>query len=179
MKLITIIITAAIVLTSASCASAKKVKANKGEQEIEQLCNLTTDETAYFGNGVAESTDMQMAKDKATTAARAEIAEGLKMSIERFSKRFRSDINDEVDQKFEDELQAITVHTLTGSSVVCNRVVKADNGKYRAYVSVKLPKEVVVEAIKEAVKEKAKATLDERQKEFEEAIRQTITKSAE
>lgn len=172
-----IILLAALTVTSA-CASAKKVKPNKGETEVEQLCNYVTDQTTYYGNGIAESTDMQMAKDKATAAARAQIAEALKVSIERFAKQYRVDINDVTDTKFEDSLQTITLQTLSGSTEVCSRIVRTDNGKYRAYVSIGLPKEEVVNAIRETVKNSdSQQTLDQRQEEFEKSITDNIVNS--
>lgn len=177
MKLFSAIILATAIIASSACASAKKNKANKGETDITQLCNFTTDENDFYGNGVAESTDMQMAKDKAITAARAQVANALKVSVEQFTKRFRSDVNDELDQKTEDSLQSITVQTMSGCTVVCERVVRAENGKYRAYVSVKLPKQKVIDAAKEVVKKDTKKTLDEREAEFDKAIRETITNS--
>lgn len=173
MKLITTIMLSMLVLTSIACASAKKYATNSGEQEVQQLCNYTTDETDFYGNGIAESTDMQMAKDKATTAARAQVANTIKMSMEQYTKRFRSDVNDELDQKTEDSLQAITVQTLSGCSVVCERVVRAENGKYRAYVSVKLPKQPMIDAVKEQLKKDTRKSLDEREAAFEKSIRES------
>lgn len=178
MKFITAIILSAGILATSACASAKKPKANKGENEIEQLCNYVTDETAYYGNGIGESTDMQMAKDKATAAARAEIAEAVKISLERFTKRFRSDRDNTAEQKFEDSMQTITVQTMAGTSIICSRVVRAENGRYRAYVSVKLPKETVVNAVKDAVvKNEPGKSLDERQQDFDNSIREEIINS--
>ncbi len=172
-----IILLAALTVTSA-CASAKKVKPNKGETEVEQLCNYVTDQTAYYGNGIGESSDMQMAKDKATAAARAQIAEQLKVSIERFAKQYRVDVNDIAETKFEDNLQTITVQTISGSAEVCSRIVRTDNGKYRAYVSVVLPKEEVINAIRETVKSSGDAqSIDQRQAEFEKSISNNIINS--
>ncbi len=173
MKLITAIMLSMLVLTSTACASAKKSATNAGEQEVQQLCNYYTDETDFYGNGIAESTDMQMAKDKAATAARSQVAKTIKMSLEQYTKRFRSDVNDELDQKTEDSLQAITVQTLSECTIVCERVVRAENGKYRAYVSVKLPKQPVFDAAKEQLKKDTKKTLDEREEEFEKSIRES------
>ncbi len=177
MRLITVALLSVTVLASTTCASAKKTKANQGEQEMEQLCNYYTDETDFYGNGIAESTDMQMAKDKALTAARAQVANSVKMSIEQYSKRFRSDMNDELDQKTEDSLQQITVQTLSGCSVVCERVVRAENGKYRAYVSVKLPKQPMIDAVKEQLKKDTRKSLDEREAAFEKSIRESMKNS--
>lgn len=178
MKLTSLILVIAAFVASTSCASAKKVKANKGEKEIEQLCNYTTDQTAYYANGVAESTDMQMAKDKAATLARAEMAQNIKVSVERFNKMYRIDTNGEMSSKLEDEVQTITMQTIEDSDIVCSRYVKLDNGKYRAYVSVKLLKKAVEDAIRETLKKDAKELLDQYQKQFEQAINEAITNSS-
>lgn len=176
MKLTTAIIVIAGILASTSCASAKKTKANKGEKEIEQLCNYATDETAYYCNGIAESSDMQMAKDKAVAAARAELAENLKISVERFAKQYRIDTNADAGIKFEDSLQTITLQTISDSHIVCSRFTKLDSGKYRAYVTVKLSKKTVEESIRETIKKDAKELLDQYQKEFEKAIEEAVVK---
>lgn len=178
MKSIPAIILIAVLTLTSACASAKKVKPNKGETEIQQLCEYVTDQTNYYGNGVGESTDMQMAKDKATAAARAQIAEALKVSVERFAKQYRSDLNGIADTKFEDSLQTITIQTLSGSTEVCSRIVRTDTGRYRAYVSVALPKEEVVNAIRETVKSSGETqSIDQRQAEFEKSINGNIINS--
>lgn len=178
MKLSTAFILATVILASSACASAKKPKANKGESEITLLCDYTTDETAFYANAVEESTNMQMAKDKAALAARAEIAQAVKMSIETFTQQYRNDENAEAQQKTDNSMQSITVQTMSGCIIVCNRIVRTDSGKYRAYVSMKLPKDDVVNAIREALaKDDASKSLDQRQAEFEKAIQNAIIKS--
>lgn len=177
MKLLSIISLAAIAILSTNCSSAKSPKANKGEQEIVQLCNYTTDETTFYANGVAESTDMQMAKDKAAESARAQLSATLKVAIESFTKRYRYEVNDVLEQKTEDRLQLLTVSTLQNSSVCCERVVKTENGKYRAYVSVALPKNVVVESLKRLAEKELRLSLDERQKAFDKIAEEEIAKA--
>ncbi len=177
MKLYSILTIVAMATALTCCSANKKTKANKGEQEIVQLCSYSTDETTFYGNGVAESTDMQMAKDKATTSARAEISATLNIAVENFVKRYRTDTNDTLDQKTEDRLQTLTIQTLANSTVCCERVVRAENGKYRAYVSVALPKTVVADAAKRAMAEQKEATLDDRASAFDKIVEQEIVKA--
>lgn len=177
MKLYSIIAVVAITAALTCCSASKKVKPNKGEQEIVQLCNYSTDETTFYGNGIAESTDMQMAKDKATISARAQISSTLNIAVENFVKRYRTDTNDTLDQKTEDRLQTLTIQTLTNSTVCCERIVRAENGKYRAYVSVALPKAVVVDAAKKAMAQEKEASLDDRASAFDKIVEQEIVKA--
>lgn len=176
MKHYTILTIAAALCISLSCCSASK-KANKGEKEITQLCSYTTDDNNFYGNGIAESTDMQMAKDKAITSARAQISASLNLAVENFVKRYRIDSNDVLDQRTEDRLQTLTIQTLSGTKVVCERIVRAENGRYRAYVSVSLPKQTVVEAAKEAMEKEKGADFDSRMADFDKIAEQEIVKA--
>jgi len=178
MKLYTVIAIAATLSTALTCCSASKnVKSNADETEIVQLCNYTTDEQTFYANGIAESTDMQMAKDKAVLSARAQISSALNLAVENFVKRYRTDTNDVLDQKTEDRLQTLTIQTLTNSTIVCERVTRTDTGKYRAYVSVALQKKAVIDAAKKAMAEEKEANLDTRMAEFDKIAEQEIIKA--
>lgn len=177
MKLYTVVAIAATLSVALTCCSASKNQTNSDEKEIVQLCNYTTYDQTFYANGIAESTDMQMAKDKAISSARAQISASLNLAVENFVKRFRTDTNDVLDQKTEDRLQTLTIQTLTGSSLVCERLVRTDTGKYRAYVSVALPKQAVIDAAKKALDDEKKANLDTRMAEFDKIAEQEIIKA--
>ncbi|MDD2960600.1 MAG: hypothetical protein PHR45_00765 [Muribaculaceae bacterium] len=155
--------------------NAKKDKTNSnGEVEIVQLCNFHTDEVDYFANGIAESSDMQMTKDKAINAARAELANMLTVSVENFTKRYRRDVNDQLDQKTEDRLQLATNQTIRGSLVICDKLTRTNTGKYRAYVTVKLSKTAVTEAIKSTILENEELKLNFDQAQFDKVADEAI-----
>lgn len=138
-----------------SCGGSKKnVKsANSDEVEVTQLCQYMTDDENYYANSVAESTDMQMAKDKAINSARAEIASTIEAYLEQFVKRYRKDVNATLDEKTEDRLEILVKQILNSSTVVCDRMTRTNTGKYRAYISVKLNKSGVKEALKKGIME--------------------------
>ena len=163
----------------ASCGSTKQQMTNAGEVEIEQLCHYTTDDNFFYANGVAESSDMQMAKDKAINSARAEIAASLKISVENFVKRYRRDVNDQLEQKTEDRLQTITKEKLNSSNVVCDRLTRTETGKYRAYVSVGLGKAAIKEAWEQTLKEVKENKLDFNQQEFDKIADAAIAEASE
>ncbi|HIZ25574.1 LPP20 family lipoprotein [Barnesiella sp. An55] len=176
MKAIKLLLISLGVISLASCSSTKQA-ANSGEQEVEQLCHFLTSEEYFYANATAESTDMQMAKDKAVNSARASIASSISTAVENFSKRYRNDINTELNEKTEERLQLITKQTLSGSTIVCDRIVRTADGKYRAYISVGLSKTEITDAIEKAILEDEKLKLDYQQAQFDKVADETIAKS--
>lgn len=154
----------------ASCASGKKstvAQANSDEVEVTQLCHKLTDSENFYANAIAESSDMQMAKDKAINSARAEISATLSVVVESFTKRYRKDVNDSLEQKTEDRLELLVKQTLANSAVDCERVTRTNQGKYRAYVTVKLVKKEVADALEKAILEDKELKLNFDQSQFD------------
>lgn len=157
-------------IVMASCASGKKStapKANSDEVEVTQLCHKLTDSENFYANAVAESSDMQMAKDKAINSARAEIGATLSVVVESFTKRYRKDVNDQLEQKTEDRLELLVKQTLANSTVDCDRVTRTTAGKYRAYVTVKLVKKEIADALEKAILEDKELKLNFDQSQFD------------
>ncbi len=160
---------ASCLVLMASCASGKKSapQGNSDEVEVVQLCHKITDNETYYANAIAESTDMQMSKDKAINSARAEISAALSVFVESFTKRYRQDYNDQLEQKTEDKLELAVKQTLSGSSVDCERVTRTNTGKYRSYVTVKLAKKEITDALEKAIFEDEKLKLNFDQTQFD------------
>ncbi len=178
MKTIKLTLMALCVLSLTCCTSAKQaLVSNNNEVEIEQLCHYTTDENNFYANASAVSTDMQMAKDKAISAARVEIANTMSIVVENFVKRYRKDVNDQLDQKTEDRLQTITKETLSGSTVICDRLTRTADGKYRSYISVKLPKKEVKDSIEKVLRENNVLKLETDQTNFDKIADAEIAKA--
>ncbi|HJG89437.1 hypothetical protein [Barnesiella viscericola] len=177
MKAIKLFMISLGVISLASCSSAKQATVNNGEQEIEQLCHFLTNEEYFYANATAESTDMQMAKDKAVNSARAAIAASISTAVENFSKRYRNDVNNELNEKTEERLQILTKQTISGSTVVCDRIVRTVDGKYRSYISVGLSKNQITDAIERAIMEDEKLKLDYQQAQFDKVADAEITKA--
>lgn len=161
---------ASIVLLTA-CSSGKSVtKPNDDEVELNTLCNYQTDAENYYANSVAESSDRQMAKDKAIAAARAELSSNLSIAVEQVIKRYRQDVNGNLNEKFEDRLVTITQATLVNSTVICDRMTRTNTGKYRSYITVHLSKKEVAEAIKNAIRQNTELQIDADSAEFDKYV---------
>ncbi len=165
----------------ASCSSSKTTavpQVNNDEVEINQLCYQKTDDENLFANAVAQSTDMQMAKDKAINSARAEIATATEAIVDRFIKRYRKDVNEILDQKEEDRLQIAVKQTLVYSVIDCERITRTTDGKYRGYATVKLSKKGIKDALEKGVLENKELKLNFDQSQFDK-IADDAMKAAE
>ena len=169
----------AIVGAMTACSSSKGAvaKPNSDEVEVTQLCHSLTDEEAFYANAIAESSDAQMAKDKAVASARAEIAANLQAAVENFSKRYRKDVNDQLDAKVEDRLQILVKQNLKGSTFTCDRITRTNTGKYRAYTTVKLSKKEIEETIERGLLEDKELKLNFDQAQFDKVADEEIAKA--
>lgn len=175
MKLFNFISIAALCIFMCSCSSNKNTpKPNKDEREISQLCHYVTDNEYFYANAFAESTDRQMAKDKAIATARAELSATLSTVVDSFSKRYRKTANGGIQPKTEDRLILTSKTTLKESIIICDRITQTKDNTFRAYVTIQLSKADVSEAIKAAILEDEESKVNFSQKEFDKSIDESL-----
>jgi hypothetical protein len=102
--------------------------------------NYARDTTAIYGKGTALSSDMQTSIDKANTIASAELAGFLERKVESYRTylvREESGSN-QADLNFQSATKMIVSQALQGTEEHFRKIYKED-GKYRAYLVLKLP----------------------------------------
>ncbi len=104
--------------------------------------NIPQDPNYLFAANSQTSQDMQLAVDKATEGARADIARQLQTKVEGLQKRFTEETGTGSDaqllQMFTQAEKTVVDETLTGSTVKNQKIVK-DGSMWRAYVLVQYP----------------------------------------
>ncbi|MBN1302668.1 MAG: LPP20 family lipoprotein [Melioribacteraceae bacterium] len=121
------------------CSSA----ATTTEGDIPEWYLETYQDPNYlFATSSATSKDLQLAVDKATTDARADIGRQLELKLEGLQKRFQEEVgvaeNSTLLEQFSTATKTVVSQTLTGSSV-SKKDVQRDDEIYRAYVLVQYP----------------------------------------
>ena len=179
-KLTMILLGAALVIGTASCGSKKKTvnpTLAPGEVEIVQYCTgpeYMTDATHFRANGTGLSTDRQVAKDKALVAARAELATEINATIKRVTDRYNSSYNlgedDETRGKFQDLVRQVVSQSLNGSVVICDKLTRNDQGKYRSYVCVELKGEDFANNLKNGISKDEKLRTDYEYEKFKKVF---------
>jgi hypothetical protein len=147
----------AAVVFSTGCGSSQTVlpKTDVGDMP-EWFTTPPSDPDFLFGAKTETSTDMQMAVDKATTAARADISRQLEVKMQGLEKQFKEEVgtgdNTTFLGQFTQATKSVTSQTLTGSKVKQNKILK-DGNKFRAYVLVEYPIGAANKALMEKIKQ--------------------------
>ena len=101
-----------------------------------------TDASYLFATATMTSRDMQMAIQKAETAARADLAQEMETRLGSLTKQFQEEVglneDSELMQQFTSATKLVTKQTLVGSRTDQKKVVP-EKGIYRAYVLMSLP----------------------------------------
>lgn len=125
------------------CGSSKVELPKTDQGDVpEWFLNPPSDPDFLFGAKTETSMDMQMAIDKAVTAARADISRQLEVKMEAMEKQFKEEVgtgeNTTFLSQFTQATKSITSQTLTGSKIKQQKIVN-DGTKKRAYVLVEYP----------------------------------------
>ncbi len=172
-KLTAIILVAGLAILN-SCSSSLRNNCSPPEWFFKH----PTDPNHFFAVKTAISTDMQLAKDKATADARGEISKQTAAHVKTFEKKFTEEVggvkNAEVNQHFLNVIKIVSKTTLVGSKVTESKVCNENNG-YRAYVLVEYPIGAANKALVEQIKKDKllyeRFRSNEAYKELEEATK--------
>lgn len=168
-----------VVLLLVGCGSSKVDLPKTDLGDIpEWYLNPPSDPNYIFAVSTETSRDLQMAVDKATTGARADIARQVEVKMSGLEKQFKEEIGSGEDSQllsqFTQATKTVTNQTLTGSKVKEKKVVK-DGSSYRAYVLAEYPIGAANVALMDALKKqnelytrfRSSQTFDELEKEIE------------
>lgn len=142
MKKLILLLVPAMAVAIIGCGGSKSLQ-SAGTGDIPQwYMNPPQDPNYLFAANTQSSQDMQLAIDKATEAARADIGRQMQVKIEGLQKRFSEETGTGNDaqllQMFTQAEKTVVSTTLQGSSVKQQKIVK-DGSLWRAYVLVQYP----------------------------------------
>lgn len=131
-----------LTVTLFSCGGNKQLSQTKEGDIPEWYLNPPSDPNYIFVPKTATSKDMQLAVDKATTDARAEVGRIVETKIEALQKKFDEEVgvaeNSTLLQQFTSASKTVVSTSLSGSQVKKKEVLK-DGETWRAYVLVEYP----------------------------------------
>ena len=181
-------ILAAIILVLAfnACKSSKKAikPTDMGETLVEQYCTGSEYQSSkdYFrANGVAESMDQSVAKQKALTNARTLLAQQIQLTVKNVTDNYNKSVEgnnvEDLEERFETMTREVTNQTLTGTKIICDKLTKTKEGNYKSYIAIELGGDEIANAMRQRLSsdkmlkidydyEKFKKTFDEEMKKF-------------
>ena len=136
---------AAFMLVGCAAKEPTKISAPATDKMIKQLPSWfleppTTDKF-IFAAGTATSRDIQLAKDKASQAARLEIAKSLETQFTSLTKRFQEEVGTELEAQYLDQFTQATkevINTTLVGVTIDQTEMRNEEGVFRCYILVKL-----------------------------------------
>lgn len=168
------------------CSGTKSLQATDTGDVPDWFTNVPKDPNFLYGAKTATSQDLQLALDKASTDARAEIARQVEIKVEGLQKRFQEETGTSTDAQLLDQFtqvnKTVVSTSLSGTQIAKQKQMK-DGNLWRAYVLVEYPVGAANEAFIKQIKNneqlytRLRATqtfkeLDEEVKKLEDAKKQ-------
>lgn len=149
---------AATLLLASACASAPSRSATPAEAVSDipgWFSSVPNDLNFIYAARTAESRDMQLAVNKATTDGRAELARQMEVRMQGLSKRFQEETGLGADAQMLDQFTTATKEvlnqTLNGSRV-SKQELRSNGATFRAFVLVELPVGAASQALRDRLR---------------------------
>lgn len=172
---------AATSLLLSSCGS-KQVAVPQGEVERILPCSeFKSDNKTFRAFSFGESTDMNVAKRKAISNAKTELAgmveSTMKVVGDNYIKSLELNNIEEVMERFEENSRTIIDQRLSGVVNVCDRVTQvAATGKFKYYVALELDGEKIVKDYYKALSKNDQILVDYNYEKFKETFEKELEK---
>ena len=161
-------------LLLSSCGS--KTKVPKGETELVLPCSeFKSDKKTFRVYSFGESADMNVAKKKALSNAKTELAgmvsTTMKVVADNYVKSMEVNNVEEVLERFEENSRSVIDQRLSGVVVACDRVTKvASTNKFKYYIALELDGEKIVKDYYKALSKNDKIMVDYNYEKFKETF---------
>ncbi len=137
------------------CGGSKSMQGTSEGDIPDWYSNRPQDPNHLYAANTATSQDLQLAVDKATTAARTEIGREVETQISGLQKKFDEETGFGKDaqllQQFTEASKTVVSTSLSGSQVIKQKQLK-DGDMWRAYVLVQYPVGAANEALQQQIK---------------------------
>jgi hypothetical protein len=147
------IVTMSLMLTG--CGGTKSLQATDTGDIPDWFTNVPKDPNLLYAAKTATSQDLQLALDKATTDARAEIGRQVEIKVEGLQKRFQEETGTSTDAQLLDQFtqanKTVVSTSLSGTQITKQKQTK-DGNLWRAYVLVEYPVGAANEAFIKQIK---------------------------
>lgn len=165
-----------ISLNLVSCKT-KEVAKNVGEVEIITHCagpEFQSDSKTFRYSAIGESMDQMTAKKKAMSEARAGLAASINTKVKSVTDNYVKSGNynnkEELMKNYEGLTREVIDQTLTGTTVICEKTTKLQNGNYKYYVCIELGSSKLLESLNERMTNAEMLKVDYNYEKFKETF---------
>jgi hypothetical protein len=173
MKRILSVITLSVLVVA--CGGPKEVATPKGETEIFLPCSeFRSDRNTFRAFSSGESLDQAVAKKKALSNVRAELAGMISSTMKVVGDNYvkSSEVNnvEEVLERFEENARTVINQQLSGTIVVCDRLTQTNEGRYKYYIAIELSGDNIVKDYYKSLSKNDKLLVDYSYEKFKETF---------
>jgi hypothetical protein len=172
----------AIAFAGVSCKSKKEIPTPKGEVEIVLPCSEYKSDKKYFrAYSFGESTDQNVAKKKALSNAREELAAQISSTMKVVGDNYvkSSEFNnvEEVLERFEQNSRTVINERLSGIKPVCDKLMQVTaTGKFKYYVALELSGDDLVDDYYKTLSNDQSLKIDYNYEKFKQTFNEEMAK---
>lgn len=170
------------IATFTACGSSKPLP--QGDVEIIVPCsgpNYSTNNEYVRASAMGLSTDMNIAKKKALSSARSEIATAIEAKVkiltEDYISSYQNGENDESKRRFQEMARTVVNRKLTGVRTICEQTMKSPEGNYKVYVAVELANNELLKDIVKNIQEDKTLRTDFEYEKFKKLFEEEMGKT--
>lgn len=167
------------------CKSSKKAfgPTPPGETSVVLPCSgvdYFTDEKAFRANSLGESMDQVISRKKALTNARAELASSIETTVKAVtdnyvnSREFNN--KEEAEERFESLNREVVNQRLSGVKVICEKMTKTTEGRYKTYLAVELTANDLIATYNERLSKEERLKIDYDYEKFKKTFEEEMDK---
>lgn len=174
---------AALSLFMTACKSKKVSPSQMGEREIVTYCSgpeYQSDNKTFRASALGESQGQMVAKQKAMTNARAELAAAINTTIktvtDNYVKSGTYNNKEELMENYEGLTREVVNQTLTGTKTICERTTMTQQGTYKTYVCIELGSEELLQSLNQRLTTEEQLKIDYNYEKFKKTFEEEMSK---
>jgi hypothetical protein len=178
--LIAIAIVTGSILTG--CKS-KEVTSVKDEVVVEVFCSgpeYRSDKSTFRANATGESTDMEIARKKASSNTKAALAAQIETTIKGVTDNYVNsrEFNnvEEVEERFEALNREVVNQQLNNVKTICEKITKTKQGTYKCYMAIEMGVDALEEALNNKLSKDQRLKVDYDYEKYKETFNKEMEK---
>ncbi len=182
-KLNVFVLAAGIGLFFSACGSSQKV-ANSGDLEVIVPCSgpdYESNDEYFRSNFMGLSTDMSIAKKKALSNVREQIAQNVesvvKSTVDNYYSSYQNGEREESKQRFEGMVRTVTNQQLKGCRIICEKTMKSPDGNYKVYIAMEMKASNILDAVASQIKDDERLRTDFEYERFKKVFEEEMGKT--
>lgn len=154
-----------------------------GEIDIVLPCSgetYFTDNSAFRANSLGESMDQVMSRKKALSNARAELASNIETTVKAVTDNYLNsrefNNKEEAEERFESLNREVVNQRLSGVKVICEKLTKTTEGRYKTYLAVELSTNDLITSYNERLSKEERLKIDYDYEKFKKTFEEEMSK---